>query len=227
MAKTTFFITGTDTDAGKTFCTAALLQAANNDGRRTLGLKPVASGCDVTPDGLRNSDANILMAHASEKIDYDLVNPFSFEPAIAPHIAAVQQRRPLSVDSIVGRVRGALLKPQADFICIEGAGGWRVPLNPREYFSDIPKALNVPVILVVGMKLGCINHALLTVEAIRQDGLQLAGWIANKVDESMSVYDENLMTLQSLIPAPMLGEVPFIPNQDPKSAAQYIDLTQL
>lgn len=221
-----YFITGTDTDAGKTLCTAGLLAAAKAQGLTTLGLKPIASGCEQTDEGLRNSDALALMEQTTIDIDYDQINPITFEPAIAPHIAALQQNRALSADRIVGQVRGTLMTKRADLVCVEGAGGWRVPLNPREHLSLVPKELNLPVILVVGMKLGCINHALLTVEAIERDGLQLAGWIANRTDPNMSVYQENLQTLQTLIHAPLLGEVPYLNDTAASNVAQYLTLPE-
>lgn len=221
-----FFITGTDTDSGKTLCTSGLLAAAKKQGLSTLGLKPIASGCDETPEGLRNSDALALMAQTSIDIEYEQINPISFAPAIAPHIAALQLNKPLSSDRIVGLVRGTMMTKRADLVCVEGAGGWRVPLNPREHLSQVPRELQLPVIVVVGMKLGCINHAVLTVEAIQRDGLKVAGWIANKVDPDMSVYEENLMTLRTLIHAPLLGEVPFLEEPTAENAAEYLTLPE-
>ncbi len=219
-----FFITGTDTDAGKTLCTAGLLAAAKAKGMSTYGLKPIASGCEQTEQGLRNADALALMAQSTVELPYEEVNPMAFEPAIAPHVAALQKNQALSADRLVGQLRGTLMMNRADFVCIEGAGGWRVPLNPREYLSAVPQSLKLPVILVVGMKLGCINHAMLTVEAIERDGLKLAGWIANRVDPDMSCYDENLMTLQTLINAPLLGQVPYLETPQAEQVAQYLEL---
>lgn len=224
--KQKYFITGTDTDAGKTFVAAALLHAANSCGKSTAACKPVAAGCEQTDDGLRNSDALILQAAASRKMPYQQINPIALEPAIAPHIAAQEAGQRLQASRIAGFCRGVLMQG-ADFTVIEGAGGWRVPLNPRETFADIARELQLPVILVVAMRLGCINHALLTVEAIQRDGLPLAGWVANRVDSEMSRYKENLMTLQQLIHAPMLGEVPHIASGNPADAAQFLSLETL
>jgi dethiobiotin synthetase len=224
MAKKQFFIAGTDTDAGKTLVASGILEKARQMGLQTLAAKPVASGCEQTPEGLRNSDALSLMDAMTGELAYEQVNPMAFEPAIAPHIAAMRANKNLSVDRLVGYCNGVMMRP-SDLVIIEGAGGWRVPLNPRETLADLVKQLNIPVILVVGVKLGCINHALLTVEAIERDGLQVAGWVANRIDPQMSCYDENMMTLRRLISAPCLGEIPFLDIADKKNAADHLDLT--
>jgi len=226
MAKKTFFIAGTDTDAGKTVASAGLLQAANNKGLRTIGLKPIAAGCEETPDGLRNSDALILQQTASQSLAYEQVNPIAFAPPIAPHIAAAQEDRRLTADRIAAFVRGAMMQP-ADFVVIEGAGGWRVPLSYRETMAHLPKILQTPVILVVGMKLGCINHALLTAESISRDGIRLAGWIANRVDPEMANYEENIETIKTMLRAPLLGEIPHLADPAPEHVAPYLDLSLL
>ncbi len=223
MAKKVYFIAGTDTDAGKTLVAAGLLAAANQKGLRTIGLKPVAAGCEQTPEGLRNSDALLLQRTASVALSYEQVNPVAFEPPIAPHIAAMQESRALSADRLAAYCRGALMQP-ADFAVVEGAGGWRVPLSQRETLAQLPKALQLPVILVVGMKLGCINHALLTAEAIARDGLHLAGWVANRIDPQMRNYDENVATLQAMFRAPLLGQIPRLDEATPEQAATFLDL---
>ncbi|MCV6621399.1 MAG: dethiobiotin synthase [Cellvibrionaceae bacterium] len=225
MAKKTFFVTGTDTDAGKTFIASALLHKANSEGLRSLALKPVASGSESRDEGLRNSDALILQEAMSEELDYEQINPYAFEPAIAPHIAAEQAAVRLNASRLAGFCRGALFTPH-DFSVVEGAGGWRVPLNDREDFSDLAKELSLPVILVVGLRLGCINHALLTLEAIRRDGLTVAGWVANHVDPNMSCMEENLETLKQRMTAPYLGFVPYLAGQTEasKQAAAYLTL---
>ena len=208
MAKT-FFVTGTDTDVGKTVVSAALLQAANKKDLQTLAIKPVAAGCDNTVEGLRNSDALLLQKHMTVDLAYEQVNPIALEAPAAPHIVAATQGKSLSVSRLVGFCRGALMTKH-DFSLIEGAGGWRVPLNARETLADLPRELNIPVILVVSIKLGCINHALLTAESIQRDGLILAGWVANRTQEcAIDFENENIATLQSLIPAPCLGVLPF------------------
>lgn len=204
-----FFIAGTDTDVGKTVVACGLLHAAAEKGLKTLALKPVAAGAVMTADGLRNDDALQLQAAMTEELDYQQLNPVVLEPAIAPHIAAEQAGKRLSVSQLTGYCRGALMRP-ADFILVEGAGGWRVPVNRGEMLSGLAVELQTPVILVVGMKLGCISHAVLTAEAIRHDGLPLAGWVANCVDADMACLEENIASLQRLVPAPCLGVVPHL-----------------
>ncbi|MFD2229253.1 dethiobiotin synthase [Alkalimarinus sediminis] len=208
MAKT-YFVTGTDTDVGKTVVSAALLEAAKTKGLQTIAIKPVAAGCESTVDGLRNSDALLLQKHMTVDLAYEQVNPVALEAPAAPHIVAATQGKSLSLSRLVGYCRGALMTKH-DFSLIEGAGGWRVPLNGRETLADLPRELNNAVILVVSIKLGCINHALLTAEAIQRDGLELAGWIANSVQpEAIDFEEENISTLASLLPAPCLGVLPF------------------
>jgi dethiobiotin synthetase len=226
MARKKFFIAGTDTDVGKTLIACGLLEAANNAGLRTLAIKPVAAGCEQTPDGLRNSDALALMAAMSLDLDYAEVNPVAFADPIAPHIAAQRATRSLSVARLAGFCNGVMMLP-ADFMLVEGAGGWRVPLNLRETMADLPRTLNLPVILVVGMRLGCINHALLTAEAIKRDGLTLAGWVANRLDPDMSCYADNIETLQALIRAPLLGQVPYLAAPDRAAVAAHLDIAPL
>lgn len=203
----TFFITGTDTGVGKTLVACALLEAAKQRGLTCLGLKPLAAGCEQTDQGWCNYDALALQTCSSLKLEYQQINPVALREAIAPHIAAAHEDKRLSLSRLVGYSRGAL-QSQVDFCVVEGAGGWRVPLNPVEYLSGLPKELNLPVILVVGIRLGCLNHALLTAEAIQRDGLQLAAWVANVLDAGMSAVAENIATLKSLLPCPLLGEIP-------------------
>lgn len=218
-----FFIAGTDTDVGKTTIAAGLLHVARLAGLSTAAVKPVASGCELTDQGLRNSDALALLAECSLALDYAVVNPFAFEPAIAPHIAAREAGLELSVARLVQAVQPVLAR-QADFTLVEGAGGWRVPLNGNEHLSALPAALGLPVILVVGVRLGCINHALLSAEAIARDGLVLAGWVANIVDPATSRLEENLATLAELLPAPCLGRVPRLAEPTAPQVAQYLAL---
>ncbi len=225
MAKR-FFVAGTDTGVGKTLVSAALLEAGNAAGWSTLGLKPVAAGAEAGEQGLCNEDALLLQQAASCTLSYDEVNPVLLKAAIAPHIAATEEGRTLSAERLAGVCRGALMR-KVDLALVEGAGGWRVPLNAQETLADLPRLLNLPIILVVGMRLGCLNHALLTAEAIRRDGLRLAGWVANRIDPDMSRYDENLGTLISLLPAPLLGELPYRPGAAPREFAGFFDLQQL
>ncbi len=220
-----FFITGTDTDAGKTSVAAGLLCAAKQQGCSTLAMKPVASGCDMSAEGLRNSDALALIAQSTVPLPYTQINPYAFAPAIAPHIAAQEAGVELSVADLY-RTAQVILQQQADFTLIEGAGGWRVPISATEFLSDFAIALQLPVILVVGVKLGCINHALLTAQAIINDGLELAGWVANVVDPSCARLAENLATLQQLMPAPCLAEVPHLTSASAEHVAEYVKQAQ-
>ncbi len=225
MAKR-FFIAGTDTDVGKTAIAAGLLVAANQRGLRTLAIKPVAAGAVQSEQGLRNDDALALQSAMSVELSYEQVNPVVFEPAIAPHIAAQQAGRRMTVSQLSGFCRGTLMIPH-DLALIEGAGGWRVPLSGRETLAGLARELKTPVILVVGMKLGCLNHALLTAEAIQRDGLPLAGWVGNMVDPAMSCPEENVESLHALLPAPCLGIVPRLPSPEAEQVARYLDLTAL
>ena len=208
MAKA-YFVTGTDTDAGKTLVSCGLLEKARQKGLTTAAVKPVSAGCDETPEGLRNADALALQQVMTMEMPYEQVNPVAFLPPIAPHIAAQDAGRMITADRLVGICRGVLMK-RADFTLLEGAGGWRVPLNPRETLADLARMLQLPIILVVGMKLGCLNHALLTAEAIRRDGLSIAGWVANSVTPDMARLVENTLTLEGELGAPCLGEVPYL-----------------
>jgi dethiobiotin synthetase len=221
-----FFIAGTDTDVGKTTIASGLLHAARLQGLSTLGAKPVASGCDVTAKGLRNADARALMAESSITLPYEQVNPFAFEPAIAPHLAAREAGVALTVQALLAPMR-LILEQQADFTLIEGAGGWRVPLSDQANLSDLAMALKLPVILVVGVRLGCISHALLSAEAIARDGLQLAGWVANIVEPKTSRLEENLATLAERLPAPCLGRVPRMKVASAALVAEHLQLDLL
>lgn len=220
---TTFFVSGTDTEVGKTAISCALLAAAGDAGLRTAAIKPVAAGCDESG---HNEDALQLMHWMTEPLDYEQVNPVALKQAIAPHIAAQHEGRTLRANRLAGLCRG-VMSCGADLVLIEGAGGWRVPIGARETLADLAGQLQVGVILVVGMRLGCINHALLTAEAIARDGLQLAGWIANQPGEVMPCYAENLDTLGRFLPAPLLGEVPAMPAFDAAIAAKSLDLPLL
>ena len=226
-----YFVTGTDTDAGKTLATAGLLALARRQGLTTLGLKPVASGCWLTNAGLRNSDALALQSRSEPAVTYAVVNPFAFAPAIAPHLAAQRDGRDVTLAALASHVAPLLEGPQ-DLTLIEGAGGWRVPINDSEDLSGLAVRLKLPVILVVGLKLGCINHARLTAEAIHADGLRLAGWIGNLLDADFAtdaaLYDENLATLVCTLPAPCLGILPRLDAVEeptrPESAATCLVL---
>ncbi|AEP29478.1 dethiobiotin synthase [Brumicola nitratireducens] len=222
------FITGTDTDAGKTFVSVLLLEAINRAGFRTSGFKPIAAGCEQTAEGLRNDDALNLQRASSHKLPYNMINPIALAAPIAPHIAAHNLGTRIDMQ-LVSKTLAALQEEDIDFLLVEGAGGWRLPtflpslkplLNEKEhedepqkqpqkaeFLSEFVAQAKLPVILVVGMKLGCLNHAALTFEQIKRDNCELVGWIANQVDPDMDCYAENLASLHALIDAPFLAEV--------------------
>ncbi|NQD93058.1 dethiobiotin synthase [Pseudomonas sp. CrR25] len=221
-----YFVTGTDTEIGKTTIAAGLLHAARMAGYSTAAAKPVASGCHRTEQGLRNDDALALLGECSLALRYEEVNPLAFEPVIAPHLAAREAGVVLDVAALRGPVQ-RILDRHADFTLVEGAGGWRVPLDGQASLSDLVLSLRLPVILVVGVRLGCINHAVLSAEAIVRDGLQLAGWVANLVDPHTSRLDDNLATLAERLPAPCLGRVPRLAIATPAAVAAHLDLALL
>ena len=204
-----YFVTGTDTDVGKTTVTAALLQRATQQGWRCFGIKPVSAGCQQDAAGVWHSDdAAKISAAASVALHPDLLAPIRLPLPVSPHLAAQAAGVNLSVARLAGLVRGALSTP-ATHVLIEGAGGWDVPINSRETLADLAKVLQFPVILVVGMRLGCLNHALLTARAIRQDGLHLAGWVANSVVSDTLLLTEQIDSLQQRLNAPCLGILPY------------------
>jgi dethiobiotin synthetase len=201
-----YFITGTDTGIGKTELTLALMHALQARGLTIAGMKPVASGCVRTPDGLRHDDALRLQAKSSLTLPYEQVNPYAFEPAIAPHLAAAEAGREIGIGHIAAIYR--VIAGRADGVCVEGVGGWRVPLSADTTLADLAREIGLPVILVVGMRLGCLNHAQLTAEAIEADGVRLAGWVANHVAPGFERAEANLAALQARLPAPLLGVLP-------------------
>ena len=204
------FVTGTDTGIGKTRVSAGLLKALSKMGMKTVGMKPVASGADRTPDGLRNADALALQKAASLKRDYALVNPYCFAPPVAPHLAAREAGVEIDLDTL--RSAYAVLCRDADAVVMEGVGGWQVPLAPGLEVPDLAREFELPVLLVVGMRLGCLNHALLTARAIRADGLELAGWVANAVDPNFQRPEANLATLDAELGAPLLARLGYAPK---------------
>jgi len=209
------FVTGTDTGVGKTLAACALLHRLRTRGLRALGMKPVAAGVQPSPDGPINPDVVALYQASSFRAPLNEVNPYSFEPAIAPHIAAAAAGVRIELDRIVQAF--IALRQRADSIVVEGVGGFLVPLNDREDAGDMAVALNLPVVLVVGMRLGCLNHALLTQQAIVARSLRLAGWIANSIDPKMARFEENLQALRQRIAAPLLGVMPYRAGPDPAS----------
>lgn len=217
-----YFITGTDTGVGKTLISCALLHAFAAQGRRVAGFKPVAAGCDE--DG-HNDDAKALRAASSVQLTYGQVNPYCFRYAIAPHIAARRSGVRIELSRILAAYRE--LVGQVDLVVVEGAGGFGVPLNDRQSSADLAKELDLPVIVVVGMRLGCINHALLTLRAIADYRLECAGWVANVLDEKMPALQENIEALRERIAAPLLGMVPHQTAPDAKVVARHLDLSLL
>ena len=203
-----YFITGTDTGTGKTRVSVALLRQLSRSGYKVAGMKPVASGCEMTADGLRNDDAIQLINNSSVDLDYPIVNPYAFLPPVAPHLAARQSG--VSIDKNVILTACQAISHQVDAVIVEGVGGWLVPINATETMADVARCLSLPVILVVGIRLGCLNHALLTVAAIKQSGLPLAGWVANRIDEQCLLIAENIDCLQQSIQAPMLADIPWM-----------------
>lgn len=206
--KTKFFVTGTDTGVGKTYVSTAILNQARQSGMTTLGIKPVASGCEITQNQYRNADTLALQQASSIKLPYEKINPFAFVAPIAPHLAAREENKPLSVKLITESIHEALQEP-ADLCIIEGAGGWYVPLNEKETMADLVKTLQLPVILVIGIRLGCINHSLLTQRALQHDSVNVIGWIANCLDPSTSHQDHIIETLKTQLQFPHLATLRF------------------
>jgi dethiobiotin synthetase len=201
-----YFVIGTDTNVGKTYVASALVKHFAAIGLKTVGMKPVASGCELNEKNeLINEDVTALISASNIIADLDLINPYRFAPAIAPHIAAEQAG--VQIDLEVIQQAYAQLACLADVLIVEGAGGFCVPLNKTQTLADLAVQLNIPMILVVGMRLGCINHALLTVEAIQARGLKLAGWIANEIEPNFAMFDENLSSLRQRVSAPCLSVV--------------------
>jgi len=215
-----FFITGTDTNIGKTWATLTLMQYFQTQGKTVVGMKPVASGCDFIDDKLRNEDALLLQKNASVQLEYELINPFAYQAAISPHLAAEQN--PVVLPKIVNAFEE--LTQYAEIVLVEGVGGWYVPLNQHgDNVESMAKCLGLPVIMVVGMRLGCLNHAQLTYQAIMGSGLKCAGWIANCVDPAMEKLYENIDSLQQGFAAPLLGVLPYLPTPDFQVLAKNVD----
>jgi dethiobiotin synthetase len=213
-----YFITGTDTEIGKTFVTSALLQAFSQQGISSLGLKPIASGAELRDGAWHNEDVDSLMQAASVKRSQPEVCPYLMQTPAAPHIVAARENVRLDPQVIVQAYQQATM--HADAVMVEGVGGFHVPLLDDLSTADLAQQLNLPVILVVGMRLGCINHALLTAEAIAARGLRLAGWVANTVDTDMLFKAENIEALQKRINAPMLGHIPRLHDAAPLAWAK-------
>lgn len=213
-----FFVTGTDTDVGKTWSSVALMRALQAQGLRVVGMKPVAAGCEWTREGWRNQDALLLQQHASLAIDYPIVNPYAFENPVSPHIACGDAA--VEMEVILKAFRE--LQTISDLVLVEGAGGWHSPLSRDFDNAGLARALGLPVILVVGMRLGCINHALLSYRAILQAGVGLAGWLAVEIDPVMREFQANLEYLADRIEVPLLGVLPHLDSPDFEVLAKFI-----
>jgi len=225
LAPHAFFVTGTDTGVGKTLIACALLHAFAARGLRVSGMKPVAAGARVHDGQLLNNDVEQLVAASNVRAPLAAINPYCFEPPIAPHLAAQQAGVEIDTGHIAACFRE--LAQFADAVVIEGAGGFCVPLNVHETSADLVQRLGVPVVLVVGMRLGCLNHALLTAQAVHARGLELAGWVANHVDPAMAHANENVSTLERRLNVPLLARIQYAENPDPRTVARNMDLDAL
>jgi dethiobiotin synthetase len=220
---TGIFVTGTDTAVGKTVAAAGLVRLLARRGHRVVGLKPIASGAERTPAGLRNSDALALAAAGSASLPYELTNPYCFEPAIAPHVAAAEAGVEIRLGELLRwyeRATGG-----AEVAVLEGAGGWRLPLHPAGFLSDLPEALGLGVILVVGLRLGCLNHARLSYEAIEQGRrCRFLGWIGNRIDPEFGRLEENLGTLERLLGVPPLAVLPVLGDCSAQTVSEHMEV---
>lgn len=225
VARCSFFVTGTDTGVGKTLVACALLRAFARSGARVVGMKPVAAGAASGDGVLTNEDVVALRQAGNVDVPQSLANPYCFAPPIAPHIAA----REAGVDIDVGRVREVFdaLAARADCVIVEGAGGFMVPLGPNLDSTQLAQALALPVVLVVGMRLGCLNHALLTRDAIARAGLRLAGWVANQIDPDMLSKDENVDALRERLGAPLLARIAFDPQPSAEQVSRVLRIEAL
>ncbi len=219
------FIAGTDIGVGKTLVACALLQAFAELGLRTVGMKPVAAGAARRGGVWYHDDVERLRAAASVKLSREWINPYCFAPAVAPHIAAAEAGRRIRLDVIERSYHR--LRKCADIVVVEGVGGLAVPLSRTRDAVDIPLRLQLPVVLVVGMRLGCLNHALLTAAAVHARGLRLAGWIACAIDPDMARAEQNLRALQQRLTAPLLGRIRFMSNPAPDSVLRTLNISRL
>ncbi|CDG17171.1 dethiobiotin synthase [Xenorhabdus doucetiae] len=221
-----YFLTGTDTEVGKTVVSCALLQAANQKGYLTAGYKPVASGSEMTSEGIRNGDALALQRNSAVPLTYQEVNPLVFMEPTSPHIISAKLNQPIDFSVLSKGL--AVLAEKSDWVLVEGAGGWYTPLSEKTTFADWVIQADLPVILTVGVKLGCINHAVLTANAILYSGLKLAGWVANEIEPAGKYQAEYLATLKHMIPAPLLGVIPYLGGSwDENNLGKYINIDLL
>lgn len=226
MARNQFFIAGTESGAGKTVVASGLLAAANERALITVALKPVALGCHQTTEGLRSEDAKLFQRTMSQDLPYEQINPVALSSALSPHIAAEQAGKRLLVSQLAGYCRGVLMQ-RTDLVLVEGAAGWRTPLNRTETFAGLAKELNLAVILVVRITPDCISHALLAAQAIAQDGLQLAGWVANQTDSAVPAAPSIVNSLKAMLRAPCVGDIPFMQTPSDLDVSHLIELETL
>jgi dethiobiotin synthetase len=216
------FITGTDTEIGKTFVSSLLIEIIAEEGHKVIGMKPVASGAKNVNGILKNDDALSLIQASNVDVDYKSVNPYVFEPAVSPHIAAEQAGIEIDLDEI--KKCFDQLQKKSDVVVVEGVGGWYAPLSAHTTIADLAETLRLPIILVVGLRLGCLNHALLTVQAIRQSGLSIAGWVANHVEKDFSSAEKNITTLKQYFnDFPFLGSVSYQTNLNNKLHKHHLN----
>jgi dethiobiotin synthetase len=216
-----YFVTGTDTGVGKTRVSCVLLHAFAAAGKTAVGMKPVAAGCEngAWPD------VELLAAASSVSVGREHINPYALVPPIAPHIAA--SRAGVEIDLEVIRQAYLELRKRADIVIVEGAGGFLVPLNDREDMAAMVQALDLPVLLVVGMRLGCINHALLTAHAVRAAQVPLAGWVANRIDPEMAAFEENILALERRLDCPLLGILPYDQSHSARDLSPLLDIARI
>ena len=219
------YVTGTDTGIGKTFASCTLLHALRAHGLRAAGMKPVASGCERIDGEWRNADALALQAAGEPGIAYADINPFALEHPLAPELAARDAGIDVALPPILDA--HARLAARADALIVEGVGGWAAPLSASLMQADLVRALRLPVVLVVGLRLGCLNHALLSARAIAADGVHLAGWIASHVDPAMARVDDNIAMLRARMPAPCWGVLPHVPDADPAAMPRHLRIPML
>ena len=219
-----FYITGTDTGIGKTVVSCALLQALCARGQRAIGMKPVASGCESTPQGWHNDDALALQAASDPRPEYADLNPYALPLPLAPELAA--RDAGVDIELAIILAAHARLQAQADVVIVEGVGGWAAPLSASLQQADVVRALDVPVVLVVGLRLGCLNHAILSARAITADGCRLAGWIGNAIDPGMACREEHRGMLQSRLSAPCLGWLPHAQGAQARDLAGWLTLPE-
>lgn len=220
MSSRRLFVTGTDTGIGKSVASAALLHALRTHGARAMGMKPVASGCERTEAGWRNEDALLLQAASAPRPAYADVNPYAFPDPLAPELAAANVGVTVALAPILAAF--ARLAAQAEQVVVEGVGGWAAPLSATLDQADLVRALDLDVVLVVGLRLGCLNHARLSARAIVADGARLVGWIGNDIDPTMARADDNFALLAQRLPVPCWGRLPFAPAVAPAELARYL-----